>query len=144
MICCSVMCLTFSSTAAIPGISDHQAISAALLLRWRRRPVSSCRKNCLYNKANSAAISADLSSFLSIFNHRAGISDVNATWDHFKSKLFELFDRHILIRIIRTGEKFCKTWMDHNLLKVINRRERALKRHKENKTAANKYKCEEI
>lgn len=112
-----------TSMSVLPGISDHSLIHFSLTF-----PVSRLKKHVKYirdyAKADYDSINAELSYFVDEFLEQFTNRSVEENWNHFKTKVLELTDKHIPMRAIKNNRA---PWYNKTLSKLANKKKRTFR-----------------
>lgn len=111
-----------STISYLPGISDHSLLNFSIDLPLPRS-INRLKIIRDYNKANFEAINGELSSFISVFLIDFDNRTVQANWDLFLAKVYQLIEKFIPNRTITTNTQ--APWYNNYIKRLSNKKKRA-------------------
>lgn len=114
--------------SVLPGISDHNIVSAKFILPQLVPASCDVKKVYMYNRANYNEIISKLESELDMYTAESLSEDVDALWIRFKNLLLSLIDNHIPFKHMIDKSKPDKPWMNRKTKKVVKQRSRMYKK----------------
>ncbi|KAH9377856.1 hypothetical protein HPB48_020314 [Haemaphysalis longicornis] len=113
----------------IPGISDHECVTACIVCACPHTPVVRPRKLYLYDRGNFGSISLALEEYFETFESLTASSNIDDLWSLLKHKLLTLIDLHIPFKILSAKQSKNKPWFTKKVKTLINKRKRIFKKY---------------
>ena len=110
------------NVAVIPGVSDHQAVSADVVIRAKRSK-KKARKVPQYDKADKKAIRRDIVQLEKDFAKQTKNLNAEDSWNFFTTRLNSIVANRVPFKIIR--ERGDLPWLAPGLRKRIKRKNRS-------------------
>lgn len=119
------------NTLAVPGISDHSAVLCELNLHHVKVVNSGARRIYSYKKANTAMITEALDRYYNVLETLSDTSHTEDIWVRFKSKLFELGERHGPSWLMPARRSKNRPWFMGDVQRLVRKRQNAYSKFKE-------------
>ena len=130
----NILDLLFSSSPdqvdnvkVVPGISDHHAVTAEVLIKPKRSKLKA-RKVFQYGRADEEAIRRDVVKLGKEFQKDTRSLDADDSWNYFTTKLHSIIVDHVPQKIIR--ERVDLPWLSQGLKKRIKKKNRMFSKYK--------------
>lgn len=113
----------------IPGISDHECVTARIVCTRPHAPVVRHGKVYLYDRGNFGSISLALEKYFETFKSLNASSTIDDLWSLLKHKLLTLIELHIPFKILSAKQTKNKPWFTKEIKTLIKKRKRIFKEY---------------
>ncbi|XP_042142870.1 uncharacterized protein LOC121833538 [Ixodes scapularis] len=114
-----------SAVTNLPGISDHDIVTASIQCKRPLSALQSPRRIYFYDQGNYASLADELVAFFAIFEMHSYEMDVETLWNIFKTKLTALIDTYIPHKLFSPRKQKNKPWINGELRQILRKKKRA-------------------